>query len=340
MSSSSSWSSSSSFSSSSSSSSFSSSSNYFLDQLKNNGYAVIPNVLSNEECKLANDGLWNWLSDFSEGKIKSDDNTTWEKNWPYTMGKKGIIQQYKIGHSQFVWDIRQNPKVVKVFEQLWNDDNLLCSFDGINIQIPPEVTNKYADPYGIEWHHMDQSTLRPEFECVQGFVDINGTNFEDGCLVVRNKSHLYFSEYAKHFGVQEKSDWVKLSMDHNSWFDSKGCTSVRVTSPPGSLVLWDSRTVHANSTALKSRNKPDRFRFVVYVCMTPKKLITKAALKKKQLYFEEGRMTSHWPHKIKVFPKIPQLFGQINFYKHGFEWADKNFIRPNLTDLGMKLAGF
>jgi hypothetical protein len=257
-------------------SSSSSSSNYFLDELKNNGYTVIPNVLFDEECKLANDGLWNYISNFSDGEVKRDDNNTWVKNWPYTYDRKGVIQEYKTGCSEFVYDIRLNPKVVKVFEQIWNDDDLLCQDDRVDIQIPPELTNEYGyDPYGIHCHRINQSTLTPEFKCVKGYIDINGTDFEDGCLIVRNKSHLYFSEYVKHFNVQdqESSNFVELDIDHHSWFDNKGCTSTRITSPPGSLVLWDSRIVHTTATPLKSHNKSDKIRFVVNVCIKPRKLI-------------------------------------------------------------------
>ena len=326
-------------SSSGSSSSFKFSSS-FINDLKTKGYAVVPNVLSSEECEKANEGLWKWLGEFSENKIKRDDPTTWEINWPYNMGKKGIIQQYKIAHTQFVWDVRQNPKVKKVFERIWSDDDLLSSYDGINVQIPPEITKKYADPLGIEWHHMDQSTTRPDFECIQGFIDINGTDLEDGCLIVREKSHLLVSEYAKQFNIQSKKDWVKLEPDHNKWYDEKGSKPIRVTCPQGSLVLWDSRTVHANSTALKSRNKPDKFRFVIYTCMTPRKLANDTCLRKKQHYYNEGRVTSHWPHKIKTFPKVPHLYNQVARYKPGLDWAENNYKKPTLTEEGKRLAGF
>jgi len=38
--------------------------------------------------------------------------------------------------------VRQNPKVVNVFQKLWNKEEVLTSFDGASIHLPPEKTNK------------------------------------------------------------------------------------------------------------------------------------------------------------------------------------------------------
>ena len=68
--------------------------------------------------------------------------------------------------------------------------------------------------------------------------------------------------------------------------------------------------------------------------MTPRKYATKSALAKKVKYFNEGRITNHYPHKIKVFPKIP------NLYKPGLEKAEQFFTIPTLTETEKRLAGF
>ena len=44
-------------------------------------------------------------------------------------------------------------------------------------------------------------------------------------------------------------------------------------------------------------------------------------------------MTRHWPHKIKLFPKLPRTYGR--------ELPPVNISpTPNLTPLGRKLSGF
>ena len=45
------------------------------------------------------------------------------------------------------------------------------------------------------------------------------------------------------------------------------------------------------------------------------------------------RMTTHWPHKVKLFGKKPQTYGK--------ELPDVSQLdKPKLTELGKKLAGF
>ena len=65
----------------------------------------------------------------------------------------------------------------------------------------------------------------------------------------------------------------------------------------------------------------------------PRQYSTEKDLKKKQIAFENLRMTSHWPCKIKLFPKNPRTYGKnlpkINIINH-----------PILNNIGYKLAGF
>ena len=44
--------------------------------------------------------------------------------------------------------------------------------------------------------------------------------------------------------------------------------------------------------------------------MSPRSLATSKDLEKRKKHFENIRMTSHWPHKPKLFPKIPQTYGK------------------------------
>jgi hypothetical protein len=62
-------------------------------------------------------------------------------------------------------------------------------------------------------------------------------------------------------------------------------------------------------------------------------MATKKNLEKKIKAFEEMRMTTHWPCKIKLFPKTPRTFGR--------ELPEfKTISKPILTDIGSRLAGF
>ena len=67
--------------------------------------------------------------------------------------------------------------------------------------------------------------------------------------------------------------------------------------------------------------------------MTPRSKCSVKDLEKKKKAFEEMRMTTHWPHKPKLFPKSPRTYGnEIP--------PILDIPKPELSHLGMKLSGF
>ena len=67
--------------------------------------------------------------------------------------------------------------------------------------------------------------------------------------------------------------------------------------------------------------------------MTPRRLATEANLKKKRKAMDELRMTTHWPHKPKLFPVNPRTYG-------GPIPKVTSIQPPHLSELGKRLAGF
>ena len=55
-----------------------------------------------------------------------------------------LLQHWKVGHSQFIWNLRQNPKIVNIFAKIWDckQDELLTSFDGASFHLPSEITKR------------------------------------------------------------------------------------------------------------------------------------------------------------------------------------------------------
>lgn len=143
-------------------------------QLETYGVAVIPNVLNATEIKAMQDGMWDILETLTsklDTPVKRTDKKTWKSYYELLPLHAMLLQHYKVGHHQSIWDIRQNPKVCKVFAKIWGvkEDELLTSFDGCAIHLPPEVTGRgwYKNN---SWLHTDQSYCRNDLECIQGFV--------------------------------------------------------------------------------------------------------------------------------------------------------------------------
>lgn len=301
------------------------------------GVAIIPNVLNKEECQAMNDGIWYTLECLtSNWDIPMDRNNqkTW-KEMKYLYPKHSmLIQNWGIGHAQHIWDIRQNPKIVEIFAKLWkcNKEDLLVSFDATSFHIPPETT-KLGWYRGNDWFHCDQSFTNNKFKCVQGWVTGYDIDEGDATLTILESSNEYHKYFQDRFNTDVKDDWYKLNeIEKQFYIEENNCLPKRIKCPKGSLVLWDSRTIHCGSEALKTRKVPN-FRNIVYVCYEPRTKCTEKNLIKKQKAFEELRMTTHWPCKVKLFPINPRTYG-------GPIYKVNRLPRPVLNELGMKLAGF
>ena len=129
--------------------------NAFLDE---NGVAVIPNVLSEAECITLRNEIWSELKHVTQNRFDVNNQNTWREFFKFYPLHSMLLQHFSLGHMKPVWNIRQNPKVCEVFEKIWNvnKNDLLVSFDGLSVHLPPEKTNK-GWFIGNEWYHTDQS---------------------------------------------------------------------------------------------------------------------------------------------------------------------------------------
>lgn len=299
------------------------------------GVGIITNVLNEKEINNMRNGMWDYLEHITqkfELPIDRDNSKTWKEYLKLFPKHSMLLQQFQIGHAQFCWDIRQNPKIVNIFSKIWDTpgNELLTSFDGASFHFPPEETNRGW--HRNIWYHTDQSYFNPEFKCIQSWVTAYDIEDQDATLAFVEGSNKYHKEFKEHFNVQDKTNWYKLSDKELLFYKEKGCVEKRIKCPAGSMVFWDSRTIHCGTECTKNR-KNKKIRNVVYVCMTPKKLASEANLRKKRKAFEEKRTTSHWPHIPKLFPLKPRLYP-------GMEMPNVTDIKsPVLTALGEKIAG-
>lgn len=310
-----------------------------LDNLKDfintYGVATIPNVISQEELESLRNDLWDVLAHLTqnmETPISRDDPSSWKTYFNLHPNKGMLLQHWGIGHSQLAWNIRQNPNVATPFSKLWGVENneLLTSFDGMSWQPKPEITNKRMVR---SWFHVDQSFTKKGLKCYQGQVLLYDVEEGDATLRILEKSHNYHEDFGKKFNKTDKSDWYKLeSKSQEEFYKEKGCEDHCVLAKAGSLILWDSRTIHQGQVAFPNRQNPKN-RAVVYVCMTPRSWASPKDISKKIKAFEELRSTTHWPHKVKLFPKFPQTYGN--------PLPNVNAMPiPQLSELGIKLAGY
>jgi hypothetical protein len=156
----------------------------------------------------------------------------------------------------------------------------------------------------------------------------------DATLNVMIYSHLYHKFLLEKFGKKSKDDGYLLTAEEIEFFsEDKDCPFVSIECPRGSMVLWDSRTIHSGRQPLKGRKEPN-FRNIAYICMTPRKFADEKVLERKREVFEQLRVTTHWPHKVKMFPKTQRTYGKE------FPPTTKILTMPKLSVLGFRLAGY
>lgn len=297
------------------------------------GVAIIPGVLDESECDSMVSKMWDFFEHITEKwdkPLRRDDEDTWREFYKLYPLNSMLLQRWGIGHAQAAWDVRQNTKIVEIFADFWGCgmEELLVSFDGASFHLPPEVTKKGWNK--STKYHTDQSYTKTDFRCVQSFVTGLDINDGDATLAFIQGSNKYHDEFAEEFGITDKADWHKLTKEQEQFYLDRGCEK-RIRCPKGSLVFWDSRTIHFGIEPLKTRAAPN-LRAVIYLCYMPRSLSSKADLKKKEKAFRELRTTNHYPCKIKLFPTAPRSYG-------GEVPTITDIRAPELTELGRIMAG-
>ena len=268
----------------------------FISDLERDGYVVIPDILSKYEIETAYKMFQDWRKSVTDLELQHK-----------TSDPHGIYKHHEVGHQRHAWYIRTNPKVKKVFSDIWkhygskNPEELITSFDG-SCYIPSDWNKR--DNY---WTHTDQGSPsggeEDHFKCIQGFVSL--THNQERTFRCYRGSHKLHSNYFKEKGIKSKTNWHVI--DEN-FTDKIQEDKIALKVKAGSLVLWDSRTFHQNQYG-KLGNGEERI--VQYVCMFPRSHPdnTKSVQLKREKYFQERRTTSHWPCPVKVNGKQPQTYG-------------------------------
>lgn len=82
-----------------------------------------------------------------------------------TFSTHGVISGNGIGQSDFLWNVRSNPRIKQVFTQIWNDPQLLVSFDGCGIFRDWRYDPTWKTQGG--WNHVDQNPkVKPDRCCI------------------------------------------------------------------------------------------------------------------------------------------------------------------------------
>lgn len=337
----------------------------YLKDLEELGYCVIPQVLTTSEAELLYQRVWHEFIEKAWPNCRMDDRGNWKDAFP--MHNKMGIFAGPAGQTQVMWDLRQDTRVVDIFAKVWNTHDLIVSMDGMSLMCPAEIREGHVEP----WPHVDQAILRrqdgvahsnnPPIDFVsesllktqpytiQGQFLFEDSFEEDGGFYCIPKSHLRFTEFAPQLemisemtdGIERKKARAQFLEDFfTSNTDESGSPYCKkhITAPRGSLILWDSRTIHWNQHADKNRaySNTSKVRMVGYLCYVPKTRLTDEGRIHRIEAFEKGVSTGHNP----VHPELK--YTKDHIHKEFEQYLeDSSYSQPiiNLTSLGESLLG-
>ena len=286
--------------------------------LEQHGYVVFSNVANSKQVQQSKALFWKFMQRFNAFK---DQPLTWD-NIP--SNDYGIILQFGIGQSDFMWYVRTLPNVMKTFASVWDTKDLIVDFGGAVVLRP--ITNCTAKKWRTmeSWYHVDQNAeSKPGLQTIQGSLILsNQTKANGGLVVIPSswKDHDGLSRRAnRHWNVNDYNNHFLLVPQKDPIFDQE--KPLFVAAEPGDLVLWDSRTVHCNTIGEKVRalknlenvenveidieldeasetcDVPDELqRLVALVSMAPRAFASDEVLKERRKGVYHDQTTTHWPH--------------------------------------------
>ncbi|KAK4054120.1 hypothetical protein OIV83_001145 [Microbotryomycetes sp. JL201] len=304
--------------------------NDFRDDLVRDGYAVIKGAIPEERAHQHASNFHQYIEDFGYGYKRDDPSTCTTEHLPH-ITEKGMILHYGVAQEDWVWKVRTEPGVVGAFEKVYNTEDLIVSFDAVNIQWP----KRKDAPDNPRWAHQDQDPERPGFRCLQGLVNLNPSGSDDGGLVVMPRAHLISEQYHEALKDEERipqwtNEWYGYKDTGIAWLNERGYQFEKVNLGPGDLVVWDSRLPHYNVPP-----KGNHVRMAVYTCYAPVETATQEDLIRKKEAFESGKGSTHWPQALVV--GAPPAFRPDGTIDPATLSGPRT--RPVLDERGYKLTG-
>ncbi|KAI8232826.1 hypothetical protein K4K54_011477 [Colletotrichum sp. SAR 10_86] len=274
----------------------------WLETLRTKGWTIVPETIPKDKALKYADKAYSWLEDWGYGFNRTDPATRGPAHLPFTH-RAGIFNRFGVAHEQFMWDLKSEPSLIDKFARVWGTDELLVSYDGINLSLPVSERPK-TDPIFAPWSHVDQSPLRSGLQCVQGILNLLPNGPDDGGLMVLEGSSKYYAELWQHFdhkkGENGWNTWEQQFLDEEmcSWLESKGC------------------------------------KFAAYVCYKPASMVSDEAKEKRKEAWENKDCTAHDPSIIRLTPRLPPDT------HHSYQQAvERPLQEPVLTLRGKQLAG-
>ncbi|OUU22041.1 MAG: hypothetical protein CBB97_15620 [Candidatus Endolissoclinum sp. TMED37] len=256
--------------------------NLFLDL---EGFVVIQDAITTEDANNALETFKNEIK-FVSPAFDWNDKTTWTTTNSPMVWNKSSVMFNGFGQSDSNWMLRLNSEAKNAFSHAYKTTDLVSSFDGFSLFLCD--TQK-----STSWLHQDQKSNDTRLS-IQGILNVLPCDELDAGFICVPESHIDYN------APPQKNDWVTLPKD-----DPNQKKAVKILTPERSLILFNSKTIHANIGMVKNHPKGKHInRFSAYLTFVPRERQSEEIKKKRIDGYFKGVSCSHWADRYEP-KKIP-----------------------------------
>lgn len=299
------------------------------EDLHQNGYVLVKNVVKKDRCEEILTEFFDYL-EFLQPEFIREDRETWDSdNLP--IRTRGLLQHFNCGFQPHA--VHARSACLPVFESLFPNKELTCSFDGTSFAPRPKAF-KFKDIESWEKQARQKENLHID-QTSEGLISIQGglavvdQPIDCKVFVVIPGSHLYHEEIMKiqlkyrleddkEKNIKRKNDlsiwydeqWLIMNDEMLDFIESKGLKRTRIEMSQGDLVLWDSRSIHSSADFTR-QSIPGSYRLQVFVSFAPRVPDGPEydkEIEKRKKAFAEGRTSKHSAQQIRLFSKQPRIY--------------------------------
>ncbi|MBS7254674.1 phytanoyl-CoA dioxygenase family protein [Flavobacterium branchiicola] len=210
-----------------------------LDFWKENGYIVVKNAISKEDCEATQKAIWEYL------KMNPNEKETWYNRHE---DQKGLMLNFS-DHETLNRN-RFSPRVKKAYEQLYKTTKIYKTIDKVSFN-PPETDDFNFMGSQLHW---DMSLKKPLIVTFQGMLYLTDCGPNDGAFHCvsgfHNQINQWLDELEPHENPREKA--------------LKTLQPKPITGNAGDFIIWHNTLPHCATP-----NRGENPRMVQYLTYLP-----------------------------------------------------------------------
>jgi ectoine hydroxylase-related dioxygenase (phytanoyl-CoA dioxygenase family) len=184
-----------------------------------NGYIVLKNAISKEDCETTRTAIWEFL-----GKSLED-----EESW-YTQNQQQSGMMVQFSDHPTLNANRNSPRIKKAYEQLYQSSDIYKTIDKVSFN-PPVTTNYTFKGSDLHW---DVSLHLPIPYRLQGLIYLSDCKENEGCFHCVPGFH------------NEIENWMKNLPESTNprEYALQTLQSIPIVGEAGDLIIWNQALPH------------------------------------------------------------------------------------------------